>query len=311
MRCQAGSCVPTSAPPSNCAALPPAPNLAGPWHADSALHFRDALSGPLAALLDAGRVARALVTGDLTTLGVPGAVSWIVGPLVAGIVDQYVPPWGQDLAVALGDVADILDQMHVKSNVMLTATCPQVYRGDEVWTRLEFTYRGVFVSKRPEDIPEIGMVRPESFGGRVLCGQLYVDKHRIHNVVGGLLRWVIDTVTQIVTCANNGPCYQTPEEAVADIIDCASVAGAIDSAVQNALGPFAPVLYALVYTACGNAKSEIIRQIRMAIDQATATFGLVSLQGQAHVADASTLDNGTWQGSLLGGDFPGEWSARK
>jgi len=310
MQCQAGVCLPQGAPPSNCAALPPAPNLAGVWHETSMLHFRQALATPLALLLDAGQIGRDLVTGNLGDLGVPGFIASILNPIVSRIVDQYVPPWAQDFLVALGDIHDILDNMGVKSDVTLVQTCPGVYHGSEIWTRLEFTYRGVMVSKRPEDIAEIGQVRPEDFSARVLCGEVYVDRHRIRNAVGGLLRWVLDTVVNIVTCANNGPCYNSPEQAIAGIVDCDAIAQAIDNALANAI-PFAPSVYGAVDNACNGLKNQITSRIQMAIDQAVASFSLVSLAGQAHVAGPSTLDQGTWAGSLVGGDFAGEWTATK
>ena len=310
MQCQSGACVPSGAPPTNCASLPAPPNLAGTWHETSTLHFRQALSSPLALLLDAGQVGRDLVTGNLGDLGVPGFIASILGPIVSSVIDQYVPAWAQQFLIALGDLHDILDNMRVKSDVTLTETCQNVYHGSEVWTRLEFTYRGMMVSKRPEDIPEIGQVRPEDFSARVLCGELYVDRHRIRNAVGGLLRWVLDTVVNIVTCADNGPCYNSPEDAVNGIVDCDAIAQAIDDALSSAI-PFAPSVYGAVDNACNGLKNQITSRIQMAIDQAVATFSVVSLAGQAHVAGASTLDQGVWAGSLVGSDFPGEWTANK
>jgi hypothetical protein len=293
-----------------CAQVPPAPGLAGRWRMDSRLHLRDALSRPLQILLDAGQIARGLLSGDLGGLGLPGWLSSILGPIVASVVDRYVPDWAQDLFTALGDVHDVLDDMRVRSDLTLTELCPEVYRTREQWTRLEFQFRGMLISRPPEEIPQIGTVEPVEYPSRVLCGELYLDAHRIHNVVGGLLRWVVDTVVEIVTCAAGGPCYHSPEEALDRLIDCEGLAREVDDLVQNVL-PFAPSVYAALDGACVELRGAVTERIEMALDQAATMLGLLGLKGQGHVAGSGGIDQGSWAGSLLGGQFAGEWTATR
>jgi hypothetical protein len=290
---------------------PMAPNLAGTWHFTSMLHLHDALSGPIQVLLDAGQVGRDLTSGNLRDLGLPGILSSILGGIVSGFIDQFVPPWARDVLQALGDMHDILDNMQVQADINLTEVCPDVYRGKEHWMKLMFEYRGVQVSKRPEDIPEIGMVQPEDFSARVMCGELYIDKHRINNTLKNFLRWLLNDVIAAVTCESASPtaCFRTPEDALNGIIDCENFAQFVENQVGDPI-PFVDT-YSVVDAGCNGVKRTLISKVQSAINTASTTFGLLAIQGEAHVTSANALDMGKWDGSLFGGDFPGEFTATK
>jgi hypothetical protein len=47
----------------------------------------------------------------------------------------------------------------------------------------------------------------------------------------------------------------------------------------------------------------------MAIDSAIVSLSVLSLEGVARVADVDHLVEGVWYGALLGGDFPGDFTA--
>ena len=280
-------------------------SLAGDWTFDSTLHLRQALAGAVRFLLSASEVGRSLVTGDLTALGVPSWAAGIVGPLVQGIVNQYIPPWGQNLIVALGDVSDVLDTLQVKESVSLSGDCPTAYRGRAEWQTITLTFRGQQITRRPVDIPQIGMVRPEEFGAKIQCGQLYIDRHRVRNVISGLLRWVLDEVTQVVTCtATSGPCFQRPEDAVRQLADCSAIGNAIAGNVFG-LGSGA------ITAACQGLLDNVLGQVTSAIDASTATLSVLTLQGEAAITSPTRLGSGRWNGSLVGSDFPGEFTAAR
>jgi hypothetical protein len=319
--CQAGTCVPSG---GGCGAGCPggqvcvagqcvggdqcrmqnAPGLNGAWTFDSRLHLREALASPIRFLLDATELGRSLITGNLTALGVPSWASAIVAPLIQGIINQYVPAWAQDVIVGLGDVSDILDDLRVKETVTLAGDCPTAYRGSSHWDRVEFEFRGMLVSRRPEDVPQIGAVRPEDFGAKVQCGVLFLDKHRVRNVLSGLLRWVLDEVTAAVTCTGGGPCYQSPEDAVRRLADCSAIGNAVAGSVFGLGG-------GAITTACNGLLDGMLAKLTMAIDASTTTLSILSVQGQAQITDANHLASGRWNGSLVGRDFPGEFTATR
>jgi hypothetical protein len=159
------------------------------------------------------------------------------------------------------------------------------------------------ISRRPEEVPQIGAVVPDDFGGRVQCGVLFIDRHRVRNVISGLLRWILNEVTAAVTCTGSGPCFRSPEEAIVRLADCNAIGGAIGSSV--------PGLSGVVTAACSGLLTDLTQRLQNAIDSATATLSILTLQGQVAITDARHLDRGQWFGSLVGRDFPGQFTASR
>ena len=48
-----------------------------------------------------------------------------------------------------------------------------------------------------------------------------------------------------------------------------------------------------------------------ALNDARLNLDVVSLKGSAPIVSNRSLTPGTWEGSLIGGDFTGTWSARR
>lgn len=293
--CEAGQCTPQR-DGSACADPGPGPALAGSYEVNSVLHLRDGLPGVVDGILDVSETARDIVNGDLD-LGLPGAVEFIVGGLVAGIVRQYVPAYGIDIVNALATMSDVLDTMHVEGTLELEGeACDGNYRGRHTWNFVTFELNGFEMRVRPEDLPGVDDVLPEDFAARYHCGDLLIDKHRIQNTMGTLVRWLLDTTAQAVSG------YPTMEQALVSIVDCQAVGQTISNAAGiNVTG--------LAAGACQGFVTAGANKLTQMIDEAAVKMSLIKLSAVIPVSSDGTLNDGVWYGSLAGGDFLGTFSA--
>ncbi len=285
-----------------CADPGPGPELTGTWDVNSNLHLRDGLPGLVDGLLDLSELFRDFIQGD-ADFGLPSFIQSILNAVIADIINQNVPNWAQDLVLALAGVSDVLDTMQVQSTMILEGqSCDATYRGSSTWDLLTFEYDGQMITAVPETIPEIGAIEPEDFGARYSCGDLYIDRHRIHNTLSGLVRWLINTVVEVATG------YPTAEGAIDAAIDCSAIASALNSAYQSLTGSGTSIT-GTVQAACTGLENQLLTNLQQLIDDATVQLSVVSMQGIATVASDSRLDPGTWYGSVVGGDFPGDFTA--
>ena len=297
--------------PSQCEPAPDPTRLQGTWHFDSTLHLRQALAGWLDGFLSAMEFFRDVIEGNLD-LGLPGWVQDLIESAIQSLIDAYIPPWGQSLIVALGNISDIIDDMQVQHTVQLVATGNYEYVGTSTWDLVQFEYRGQMVSERPENIPEIGQVPTYDFTSREICYVFFIDRHEIHNVVGGLIKWVIDALVNVVTCSQGWGCYDDLESALEDLVDCDAIAAAIDDFASNAFG--FDGAYDLAYQACDAGKQPAINAIVNYLDQLTVSFSILTMRGQAPIPDNDHLGDppsnpGRWYGTLGGGNWQGEFNA--
>lgn len=298
--CSDGQCLPEN--DGTCADPGPGPELTGTWATKSNLHLREGLPGFAAGLLDVTELLRDFIQGD-ADLGLPPFIQTVLNAFIADVINQYVPNWAQDLVLALAGVSDVLDTMQVDSTIMLQGqSCDATYRGSSTWNLLTFEYDGQVITAAPDTIPEIGAIEPEDFGARYSCGDLYIDRHRIHNTLSGLVRWLVNTVVEIATG------YPTPEQAIDAAIDCPAIAQALNNTYQNLTGGGTNIT-STVEAACTGLENQMLTQLQQLIDDAAVKLSVVSLQGVGHVASETRMDPGTWYGSVLGGDFPGDFTA--
>ncbi len=301
--CIEGQCLPDNGG-EPCSDPGPGPALAGTWAMDSTLHLREGIPGIAAGFLDLSELLADFIEGNVD-LGLPAPVEALIGYLIQSIIDEYVPNWAQQLIVTLAGVSDVLDDLQVDSTVDLTGQeCDATYRGSEHWDWITFEYRGSVVTTHPEDIPEIGAVYPEEFGAMYSCGQLFIDRHRIKNVLSGLITWVVNTMVEITTG------YDTVQEALDAALPCAQIADAINDAWQSACGCSTDVS-AVAEATCDAYKDDLIDQVTTLLDNATVSLSVVSLKGIADIPDGNHMANGVWYGSVIGGDFPGEFTATR
>ncbi len=302
--CVGGTCIPDT----QCTNPQPPDRLNGTWSFDSTLHLRDALSGFVDAIFTGFEFLRDAIQGNLDIPGIPSIVESFVQSLIQSIVQAYVPPWGQQLIIAVGNISDIIDDMRVYSTVNLVPQGNYEYLGAQTWDIVEFEYQGQLITENPANIPEIGTVPQQNFTSREVCGIFFIDRYDVPNVVGGLVRWAIEVVLTAVTCSGGGPCYYSLEDALEDIIDCDAIAWEIDDLVYNSFGL---EVYDAVYNFCDAGKAQAITAIIDALDNITIQLNLMSMRGQADIVTSSFLDNGRWYGSLAGGSYDGEFTATR
>ncbi len=299
--------------PQQCQPEPDPTRLQGTWQFDSTLHLREALAGWLDGFLSSMEFFRDVIEGNLD-LGLPGWLEDLIESAIKSLIDAYIPPWGQSLIVALGNISDIIDDMQVKHTVQLVAAGNYEYVGTSTWDLVQFEYRGQMISERPENIPEIGQVPTYNFTSREICYVFFIDRHEIHNVVGGLIKWVIDALVNVVTCSQGWGCYDDLDSALEDLVDCDSIAAAVDEFVADAFG--FDGAYDLAYNACEAGKGPAIRSITDYLEQLTVSFSILTMRGQAPIPDDHHLGDlpsnpGRWYGTLGGGNWQGEFTAVK
>ncbi|MFH2009904.1 MAG: hypothetical protein ABI333_25135 [bacterium] len=303
MVCVSGLCVNLS----QCQNPPPADRLQGTWQFDSTLHLRDALSGFVSGILTASETLRDIIQGNLNIGGVPGWVEDLIEDIIQSVINAYVPPWAQQLIIAMGNISDIIDDMRVYSTVTLISQGNYEYVGTKTWDIVEFEYQGQLISEDPANIPEIGYVPAQNFTSREICEIFYIDRFDVENVVGGLIRWAVEAMLTAVTCSVPGwPCYYSLEDALEDMIDCDEIAFAIDDVIYNATGFD---VYDLVYDGCDALKGPAINAVINWLDNIEVTLSLLTLRGMADIQDDWHLINGNWYGTLAGGNFDGEFTA--
>jgi len=303
--CVAGVCVVDPGVPGDGQCLKPGsgPELTGVWKMRSTLHLREGLPGFTEGFLDVTEVLADFINGEID-LGLPSFVEVLIGSLVSGIIDSYVPDWAQDLVLVLAGFSDVLDNLQVDQTVWMHGLpCAANYRASSRWDWITFEYRGTVITARPEDISEIGSVEPEDFGARYSCGSVYIDRHRIKNVLNGLIRWMLDSLVEATTG------YSSIESALNAAVNCGAIANGLNDAWQSACGCSTDIRSA-VQAKCNDYKSDMLDKLGRLIDEAAIKMSVVTLQGIATVPDSGTqMLNGTWYGELIDRDFPGEFSA--
>ncbi len=301
--CSGGQCQSDRAA-ATCAEKGAGPDLAGTWKFDSKLHIRDAMPGVVAGVLDASGKVRDLLNGDID-LGLPGIVESIIGSVAGSIVRQYIPVWAQNLVYVLGDMGDVINDMRVESTVVFEKqACDGLYRGTERWNFITFTFRGSPMRVPPSNIPGVTEVKPDTFSARFSCGELFIDRHRIQGTLSQLIRWLLDTTTKAVTG------YSTVEQAMSNMINCGQVGIAVDNYVYSACS-FCPDVSSIVNVACLGFKNAAISKLTESINQSASELSQIKRKGIGKVDGATKLSGGKWYGSLVGGSFPGEFTATK
>jgi hypothetical protein len=311
--CINGSCVSKS----SCSITHNADRLKGTWSFDSKLNFEDALSPLLKGLLGTASTLRDIIQGKFSISGIPSWISSLVSKYLQKLIAQYVPSWGQQLITTLGDLDDILSVMRVLSTVVTTSTGSDTYVNQEQWDTVEFTYQGTKISSPPSAIPQIGTVKVPTYTSSEVCGTLFIDKHKISNVVGGIVKWAIDTALSIVTCTSTSTCYSSVDQALQAVIDCTKIGNQLDQMVQS-IWSSAPSVASLVTSACNSQKSSLISKIKSELSSITTSLSLLSLSGVVKIpapGSDTTLSSGKWYGVLgtssVNGNFDGDFTAKK
>jgi hypothetical protein len=291
------------------------------WYTDHVFDLSNAVGGfpKLAGPLD--MIFQALMgnLGDVCNTPVIGP---LICSLVKEIVKQYVPEWAIDLIGALNTLANIFQEMRVQGLMQINQlNPPEFFSGSEEW-RSVIVYMisqcdgGRYDPNWPKcaemDIAvghgtDINVKEVRPFTGRIDCDKLNFNEREIQMEVKKLISTVVNMVTKIITG------YDTFEEAVKNMIDCAALA----QSICNSVGSACPVT--LVEQACEIAKDQLPGQLMNWIDQ-SQDWTAFKFKGQGTAAEldlakyAKKIKDGKWNGTIsviLDGPLTGTWKAER
>lgn len=300
MFCEGGRCLSRDA-----CTRPADPDLSGAWQMHSTLRMREALPSWLASFLDIVAEPFRFLAGDSRDLdtGLPGFLDSIVEEALRAFASRYLPPWARDLLGAIADINDIISTWEVDEDLVLNPGASALdYTGTHTWTRVSFTYRGRMVTGRPEDIIDFRFT-PSAFDAHATCGVLAIDRHDVNVSIGAVIAWLVNTVVY----ESSGGLYRSAEDALDDLAYgfCSGAADAVSGVVD------VPGAYSLFFAACDSQLNNLIDDLVDALNMARVGADLMTLKGSTPIVSGTSLQPGVWEGTLLGGDFSGDFSARR
>ncbi|PID38915.1 MAG: hypothetical protein CSA24_00395 [Deltaproteobacteria bacterium] len=313
-QCPAGQvCVAGQCKPNSVCSIPHSPTrLAGTWQLDSQLKVRDGLKGLTKGVLSVASTLQDIIDGKFKIKGVPSVFSKLIGGIVKGLIDQYVPPWGTELIRWLSNVNDAIDTWRVVSLDVLQPLGGDQYIANTKWTLVEFEYQGAKVSASPANIPGLGEITVNGYSAREVCGTMILDKHKVKNSFGKIFRWAIEALLTTITCTRSDiPCYTTLDQMFNALIDCQKLGQAVASADSTV-----PGISTLVASACTAEKQKLVTLLLKELDDLAAKMTYMSLSAKADIANNNVqLLNGRWYGVLGGaygkGNFEGSFIGSK
>ncbi len=279
------------------------PDFAGTWNMQSILYIRDALPSWLDSFLDTVEGPFRFLAGDATCIdfGLPTWVEEEICDLVRPFVDMYLPPWSFPVFRAIADLNLVLSEWHIEERMQLTAgAVTDSYRGTHEWLSITMYHRGMPLMGTPMSI--LGWrFAPSPFNASAVCGTFNIERHDVNVSIGSIIAWIVDMLVYELS-DHRWASASAMLTALAGG-SCAARASAADSTVDyDGVGD-------AVRGVCRSALMDLIdRAIRELID-ARIGASAITLRGQAPVTGPSSLRPGTWDGTLLGRSFPGEWGA--
>lgn len=281
------------------------PDFSGTWSMQSILRIREALPGWLDSFLSAVAEPLRFIAGDAAcfSFGLPTWVEREICELVRPLIEAHVPPWGRQLARAVADLNDVLNEWHIEETMrLMPGAVTDAYRGEHTWDRLTVYYRGTALTGTPATIRD-WRFSPSPFNASAVCGTFYIDRHAVHVSIGSIIAWAVDVLVYAVTDGMHAT--------------LGSALSAMSAGFCRALGDFAEanVDYAgvgdRVFAVCTTTVQRLIDEaIRRLID-ARIGADAITLRGESPVTGPSSLRPGTWDGTLLGRGFTGDWSAMR
>ena len=296
--CDRGMCVPDAA----CDVVHPDLSTDPIWNVSSVYNFREALPGWLDGFLATVAGPFRFLAGDSDDpdLGLPGFVEDAIGAAIRSWAEDNLPPWALDAMGAIADLNDILSTWLVEERMRLTPAGRDAYVGSNEWTQVSFEYRGMRMVGAPGDI--LGWsYTPEDYEAQAVCGTLNIARHDVQVGIGAIIAWVADTVV-----------YESSDGRYRDLEDMARSLQMplCDQAYTLAEGIWSGA-GGLARSWCNSTVGGLIDEMLRAIEEALLELDLVKLKGYAVIVDGNRLEPGVWEGSLIGGDFSGTWSARR
>lgn len=308
MLCDRGVCIPGDA----CDTVHPDLSTPREWEVSSVYNLREALPGWLDDFLDAVSGPFRFLAGDSDDpdLGLPGFIEGAIGAAIRGWAEDNLPPWALRAMGGVADLNDILSTWLVQEIMRLTPGEERdAYRGESEWIEVTFEYRGDRLTGRPEDIIDWSY-DPDTFDAQAVCGTFNVERHDVNVGIGAIISWAVDAV---VFEASDGRYTGLRDMADTLRMNLCGEAGRIATRVCNDLAD--SILCAGVGSGaeswCNSSVESLLDVALSAVEEARLRLDVMRLGGYATIVSGTRLEPGVWEGSLVGGDFTGSWSARR
>ncbi|MFK7999094.1 MAG: EB domain-containing protein [Polyangiales bacterium] len=299
MLCDSGICVPEG----TCDVVHPDLSTDPVWNVSSMYNFREALPGWLDGFLDAVSGPFRFLAGDSEDpdLGLPGFIEGLIGDAIRGWAEENLPPYVLSAFGGIADLNDILSTWLVEERMHLDRGDERdEYRGRSEWVQVAFEYRDMMMVGTPEDI--IGWsTEPDYFDARAVCGTFNIEQHDVEIGIGAIIAWVLD----VVVYESSDGRYDDLEMLADDVSrDLCREARTLAEGIYSGAG-------GLAESWCNSTIGTLVDRMIMAINDAMLNLDLVRLKGFSPIIDGNNLRPGVWEGSLIGGDFGGTWSAER
>ncbi len=279
------------------------PDFSGTWNVQSILYIREALPAWLDGFLSTVEGPFRFIGGDAACFdfGLPDWVETEVCELVRPYVEEYLPPWSFPVFRAIADLNTVLSEWHVEERMDLTAgSATDSYRGTHEWRSIRMFYRGMPLEGTPETILD-WRFSPSPFNASAVCGTFNIERHDVNVSIGSIIAWLVDTLVYEISERR----WRTASEALSSLAGgfCDAIGQAADNLVDYAgVGD-------AVRGACTTALAELVDRAIRELLEARLGASPITLRGSAPVTGPSSLRPGTWDGTLLGRGFPGEFIA--
>ncbi len=297
MVCDAGRCRPSTV----CDIANP--DFTGTWDMQSVLHIRDALPDWLDSFLSTVAGPFSFLAGDATCIdfGLPSAIEMEICDLVRPFVDEYLPPWSFPVFRAIAALNDVLNDWHIDETMeLMPGSATDSYRGTHTWTSITMYYRSMPLMGTPESILDWRFA-PSPFNASAVCGTFNIERHDVNVSIGSIIAWAVDTLVYELSDHR----WATASDALTEMAGgfCDALGAAADSSVDySGVG-------ATVSSVCRSALSSLIDDAIHRLIEARIGASPITLRGEAPISGPDSLRPGTWDGTLLGSDFPGEFGA--
>lgn len=284
------------------------PVLDGEWTWNSTLDTREGLSGFADAGLSIASAATDFLDGG--NIELPGLLRPFEGPIndeLRRVVEEEAPHLLLEAIRGLAVLDRIMQTMTLEERVQLTSMELDRYSASRELLRMCLGEGAdMRCATDPSDLESFGF-DPQDFRANAVCGNLIILEHDIEFDFAGVLLWVANA---IVETGSEGQ-YETIEE----LLD--AMRGETCDPAAEALGRFAAdlgmssgnvtLVEGLARTSCNAAAVTLRDRVVDGLRNATVGLSLIEIKGYAPIGER-TMD-GVWEGSLMGGDFPGSFQA--
>ncbi len=191
------------------------PNLAGQWSMQSQYEVSQGMTNALGGVIQALNDIQQMLQLVQVLLQATGS-------------SVQIPAWVNPLLNDLLNIRYVLSKLDVNGNLALSnASGPMSYTAQETWQDVELvTPNGTQIGLSQDADGGNGyfyFTSPPAYGVQTCSGTAIFDKHDLEGALAGIIPPLLDAVVRYETCYVNtsGPCFQTLNDALQAMIDCA------------------------------------------------------------------------------------------